>query len=479
MHAQLNQADYDDEDGRDAGASGAGGGRKTRYVSSDGLRERRHSSVGSQVDAKNIDMLREEVGSQIGEEDDGKKDNTKMLIISFVLMVFVGLGNKVFQKLMTIPMHNYPNFLNLMTTFVYIPVSFAYIIPMIKRGVIDEEQVNMSKKPFFVMGALDAVAGIMQVFAATYLDGPLLILLSQAAIPMSMVISSYMLKARYSIMQYFGAVVVAGGIACVLAPSVSGDGNVLWSIIMIVSTIPMALSSVYKEIALGDQELDPIFLNGWIAVFQFLFSLVLCIPASLASEPPVPVNELPQNVLDGLLCYGGTDSVECPADQDDGSQCVTDDCTMSPLFVTLYLAFNIGYNILIILIIKFGSASLLFMALTIMVPLGNIAFTLDFVPQHKPLSPYDIIGLVIICSGLFFYRFANTIIKKRCGGTLCGVDVVSAGEDEETDMTKPLLEQDIERVGAQLDRDSRILNQMLNDDGLSLHSRKDEEDLSD
>ena len=34
--------------------------------------------------------------------------------------------------------------------------------------------------------------------------------------------------------------------------------------------------------------------------------------------------------------------------------------------------------------------------------------------------------------------------------------------------TKPLLEQDIERVGAQLDRDSRILNQMLNDDGLSL-----------
>ena len=72
---------------------------------------------------------------------------------------------------------------------------------------------------------------------------------------------------------------------------------------------------------------------------------------------------------------------------------------MSPLFVTLYLAFNIGYNILIILIIKFGSASLLFMALTIMVPLGNIAFTLDFVPQHKPLSPFDVIGLVVICSG--------------------------------------------------------------------------------
>ena len=79
-------------------------------------------------------------------------------------------------------MHNYPTVEPDDYLCVY-SVSFAYIIPMIKRGVIDEEQVNMSKKPFFVMGALDAVAGIMQVFAATYLDGPLLILLSQAAIP--------------------------------------------------------------------------------------------------------------------------------------------------------------------------------------------------------------------------------------------------------------------------------------------------------
>ena len=48
---------------------------------------------------------------------------------------------------------------------------------------------------------------------------------------------------------------------------------------MIVSTIPMALSSVYKEIALGETQLDPIFLNGWICVFQFIFSIVLCVPA--------------------------------------------------------------------------------------------------------------------------------------------------------------------------------------------------------
>ena len=46
-----------------------------------------------------------------------QKDD-KMLAVVFVLMLFIGLGNKIFNKLMTIPMYNYPNFLNLLTTFV-------------------------------------------------------------------------------------------------------------------------------------------------------------------------------------------------------------------------------------------------------------------------------------------------------------------------------------------------------------------------
>jgi len=110
------------------------------------------------------------------------KDN-KQLAIFFGLMVFVGLGNKIMQKLMTIPMYNYPNFLNLLTTAMYVPVCFAYIIPMARNGGIPKEQLELPKKPFVVMGGLDAIAGIMQVFSATYLPGPLLILLSQSAIP--------------------------------------------------------------------------------------------------------------------------------------------------------------------------------------------------------------------------------------------------------------------------------------------------------
>jgi len=37
------------------------------------------------------------------------------------------------------------------------------------------------------MGFLDCLAGIMQIFAATYLPGSLIVLLTQSAIPISMV----------------------------------------------------------------------------------------------------------------------------------------------------------------------------------------------------------------------------------------------------------------------------------------------------
>lgn len=339
------------------------------------------------------------------------KDN-RQLAIFFGLMVFIGLGNKIMQKLMTIPMHNYPNFLNLLTTAMYVPVCFAYIIPMAKKGVIPQEQLDLPQKPFLVMGGLDAMAGIMQVFAATYLPGPLIILLSQSAIPISMVISRYLINARYNKYQYAGAIVVAGGITIVLAPSIAG-GSVLWASVMMLSCVPMTLSSVYKEISLGETELDPMFLNGMISAYQLFFSLFLCVPAGYAGDPSVHAGQLPQNIVDGGKCLFGMDTIDCLADEDDG-ECYEDNCYLrAPVFVFCYLVFNQLYNLLIILILKYGSANVLWLAMTVMVPLGNVAFTLPFVPENAPLRVTDIIGLVVIVSGLGIYRFLADYIKSR------------------------------------------------------------------
>lgn len=293
----------------------------------------------------------------------------------------------------------------------------------------------MPRKPFAVMGGLDAIAGIMQIFSATYLPGPLLILLQQAAIPVSMVISRYMLGATYNRYQYIGAIIVAAGIAVVLVPTMSGGGSALWAIMMILSCVPMTLSSVYKEIALGTTQLDPMYLNGWIAVFQFLFSIVLCLPAAMASEPPIYPDSLPTNIWDGVKCYVGINSVDCTDDDsdDDVVPCGDECYPTAPIFVTVYLVVNFLYNLLILLILKYGSANLLWLALTLMVPLGNVAFTLDFMPQAQTLAATDIVGLVVICLGLGCYRFLFDFLISR------GWEEKPMEDSEESDLKNPIL----------------------------------------
>lgn len=55
-------------------------------------------------------------------------------IMAFILMIFVGTGNRIFMKLQTYPMYNYPFFLTMLSTFIYVPVCFMYIVPMLAFG---------------------------------------------------------------------------------------------------------------------------------------------------------------------------------------------------------------------------------------------------------------------------------------------------------------------------------------------------------
>jgi hypothetical protein len=103
----------------------------------------------------------------------------------------------------------------------------------------------------------------------------------------------------------------------------------------------------------------------------------------------------------------------CDANDD---SCTADECNpQAPMFVNIYLVFNQFYNLLIIMILKYGSSNLLYLALTLMVPLGNVAFTLPFVPENSPLKATDIIGLVVICFGLGCYRFAAKLYEQYFG----------------------------------------------------------------
>lgn len=119
-------------------------------------------------------------------------------------------------------MYNYPNSLNLLQNFVYVPLCFLYILPVSHYGLfnnsIPHEVTTMNKRPFVIMGLLDCTTCLLMTFAAVYLPGSLLILLPQAAIPISMALSNRIKGEQYRVYQYLGAVVVILGIVVVLEP---------------------------------------------------------------------------------------------------------------------------------------------------------------------------------------------------------------------------------------------------------------------
>jgi hypothetical protein len=93
---------------------------------------------------KNLDLAVWQGDEEVAAAAERKeKLKSKFLILSFVAMVFIGLGNKVMQKVQTEPMKNYPYFLNLYTTFIFIPASFVYIFPMIALGKLSDSRKSV------------------------------------------------------------------------------------------------------------------------------------------------------------------------------------------------------------------------------------------------------------------------------------------------------------------------------------------------
>ena len=70
------------------------------------------------------------------------------------------------------------------------------------RSAITPAQRAIPKFKFAVMGLLDSIAGIMGVFAVNYINNAaMIVLLQQAAIPVSMSISKLFLGAKYTVHQ--------------------------------------------------------------------------------------------------------------------------------------------------------------------------------------------------------------------------------------------------------------------------------------
>jgi hypothetical protein len=159
------------------------------------------------------------------------------------------------------------------------------------------------------------------------------------------------------------------------------------------------MSTVYKQVALQTaSSMDPIVISGWVSLFQFICGLFLVIPSGLVSSPRVNPFEIGSNWLDGMGClFARINSVD--------SGCHPDDCSRAALWVHLSLANSAVYALSMLFVLKYGSCDLMYLGLTLVVPLGHLAF--DIHSSFAELRAYDLSGLLILVAGLALYRFGH------------------------------------------------------------------------
>ncbi len=82
-----------------------------------------------------------------------------------------------------------------------------------------------------------------------------------------------------------------------------------------------------------------------------------------------------------------------------------DNCKSSLWLVNLFIVFNFIYNIYLILVLKKENNSLMWLALTLVVPMSQIVLWIPGVPRHSQFSIFDLLGLIIILAGMLIYYF--------------------------------------------------------------------------
>eukprot|EP00759_Apiculatamorpha_spiralis_P034862 PhF_6_TR35984/c0_g1_i1/m.52097 len=175
------------------------------------------------------------------------------------------------------------------------------------------------------------------------------------------------------------------------------------------------------------------YLNGWVAVYQFLFGVVVCVPAGYAVG--VLPADLPDNIAWGFKCMLGHNTQD------------SDNCVMTgPVFTSTFLIDVVLYNLFVILLIKYGSATWMLLAQTLLVPLGSFAFAIPYPEEYVPASNRATIdgwllgGMAGLLIGLFLYNEMHRMLCSQWfpapGSPMEGEDGtgVASGVDETSEL---------------------------------------------
>ncbi|XP_065857426.1 protein CLT2, chloroplastic isoform X2 [Euphorbia lathyris] len=302
-------------------------------------------------------------------------NNNKLILVGSAITITLAVANRVLYKLALVPMKQYPFFLAQFTTFGYVVIYLSILYGRYRAGIVINEMIAIPKSPFIVIGMLEALGVVTGMSAAAMLPGPAIPILNQTFLVFQLTFSAILLGRRYSFIQISGCLLVAIGVAVAVSSGSGTDQMLLgvefiWPAIMIISTAFQAGASIIKEFVFVDaskrlkgKSLDIFVVNSFGSGFQALFVLIF-LPV-LSNLKGIPFSQLPSYLMSGAGCF-----------------------------------LNIG-----------GRPVVASLGVTLSVPIAIyiMSLPLPYHPEGAVLSPYFLVGSVILVLGLVLFNVARPI----------------------------------------------------------------------
>ncbi|CDI80296.1 hypothetical protein, conserved [Eimeria acervulina] len=135
---------------------------------------------------------------------------------------------------------------------------------------------------------------------------------------------------------------------------------------------------------------------------------IMAVVGGVHTSEVVPLNELWRRLVDGGRCLLGVNIIVPPVcGPDMGLAC--DSCQGAWVEVAVYIIFNLIYNVCSMLVLKHCGATVLFLIMTVRLPLTSMAFYSKLIVGDSavPAKPTDFFGLLVLLVGLLAFRLGG------------------------------------------------------------------------
>lgn len=244
--------------------------------------------------------------------------------------------------------------------------------------------------------------------------GPVLVMLQQMVVPLSMALAVVVTSVRFSLLQYLGAIIVLAGVALSLEQEFQHKdiGSVPLCCLIFVANLPLAINVLWIERLLKAGKLHFIYGWQWIRLFQFLISFALS-TMELVAFKDRSFSSIFQQYKNGVTClFSGVDVTGTHVE-------VVNHCGDAVWWWVSFVVLQFAANLTMYALVKLGSATLAWLVLSASVPLETIGFSLSMLmgSQATTLTWFQVVASCVVVVGLLLYRSASSLSKycRWCG----------------------------------------------------------------